>query len=316
MAENAKRNGNVFCTNCGKQGHTMKQCQEPITSHGIILIRYNPGNLTNQPCVLSIKDGVNQDSVEILLIRRRDTLGFIELMRGKYAVTDIEYIRKHISIMTKEEHTKLLTQTFQQLWEGLWGRPVEGSMAYKHEREMSREKLEVLQSSGVLKKLIGEVVSPYEEAEWGFPKGRRELFETDTICAVREVFEETNISDSSYTILKNVEPIIESFRGSNGIRYMHKYFLACMNETKELANPATNVTMSREIGSLAWIPLDAALEKIRDYNHEKKSILLRIQEILRNYCPLFIPSEIDERRGYRKDPYESGTPRRMGYRKR
>ena len=32
-------NKNIICNNCGKFGHTHKQCSEPITSIGIICIR-------------------------------------------------------------------------------------------------------------------------------------------------------------------------------------------------------------------------------------------------------------------------------------
>ena len=34
-------NKNVVCNNCGKFGHTQKQCSEPITSLGIICLKLN-----------------------------------------------------------------------------------------------------------------------------------------------------------------------------------------------------------------------------------------------------------------------------------
>jgi 8-oxo-dGTP pyrophosphatase MutT (NUDIX family) len=307
-----KKNTTVFCTNCGKQGHIMKQCQEPITSYGILLFRYISPIREQASRLSSVQD---TSGLEVLLIRRRDTLGFIELMRGKYGVQDIEYIKKHISVMTTNEQQKLLTQSFQELWEGLWGKPVEGTNAYRHEREVSHEKLEFLQKNGILAQLIAEVNSSYTEPEWGFPKGRRELFESDYACAIREVYEETGIDESDICILKNVEPLTEAFTGSNGISYRHKYFIGVLPDKKALTDPATVESMRREVSHLEWMSVDTALAKIRPYNQEKRDVLMRAQNFLRNYCPLFIPPEIDDRRG-RRELHDRRTSRGMGYRKR
>ena len=54
-----------FCNNCGKQGHTYQQCRKPITSIGIILYR------------------INNKNTEYLLIRRKDSLGYVDFIRGK-----------------------------------------------------------------------------------------------------------------------------------------------------------------------------------------------------------------------------------------
>jgi hypothetical protein len=66
-----------YCNNCGKHGHLYHQCKMPITSIGIIAFRYNKNrqNIDNTNGVL-----------EYLMIRRKDTLGYIDFMRGKYSV--------------------------------------------------------------------------------------------------------------------------------------------------------------------------------------------------------------------------------------
>jgi 8-oxo-dGTP pyrophosphatase MutT (NUDIX family) len=308
---NVNKKQTILCTNCGKQGHITKNCLEPITSYGILLFRHKIGTLeTHSNKILSEKG-----DLEVLLICRKDTLGFIEIMRGKYSIYDHDYIKKHIAVMTIEEQGRLIQEPFQELWEGLWGKPIEGSNAYKHERETSREKLEHLVSSGVLQKLIEEVNENYSEAEWGFPKGRRDLFETDYMCAIRELFEETGIHENDIHILTNVEPLVESFLGSNGIRYIHKYFIGFISEKKDLEDPAKNEMMQREIGCLEWFTIPQAYEKIRPYNIEKRNILMRAEEILRNYCPLFIPLEIDGRRG-RKEFDDRRVVGKVGHRRR
>ena len=55
-----------YCCNCGKTGHVYRKCMSPIMSLGIILVK------------------LENDVIKYLLIQRRDTLGFVEFMRGKY----------------------------------------------------------------------------------------------------------------------------------------------------------------------------------------------------------------------------------------
>ena len=43
-----------------------------------------------------------------------------------------------------------------------------------------------------------EVPIVYESPEWGFPKGRRNMHESDLDCAKREFEEETGIDESFY----------------------------------------------------------------------------------------------------------------------
>lgn len=92
------------CNNCGKQGHTFKQCKNPITSYGVIVFRISP---------------VNQER-EYLMIRRKDTLGYIDFMRGKYSVSNQTYILNMIHQMTTQEKNKLKCFTFDELWRDLW----------------------------------------------------------------------------------------------------------------------------------------------------------------------------------------------------
>ena len=96
---------NSYCNNCGKNGHAFHQCKSPITSYGIIAFRENP---TNQ-------------SREYLMIRRKDTLGFVDFMRGKYSIYNKEYILNMIKQMTNNEKTRILTEPFSKLWGDLWG---------------------------------------------------------------------------------------------------------------------------------------------------------------------------------------------------
>ena len=92
-----------YCNNCGKYGHNYNQCKLPITSLGAIAFR--------------IKD----TNIEYLMIRRKDTLGFIDFMRGKYSLTNKDYIMNMLKQMTTLEKHKLNTWTFNQIWSDIWG---------------------------------------------------------------------------------------------------------------------------------------------------------------------------------------------------
>ncbi len=236
-----------------------------------------------------------QGRIEYLLIQRKDSLGFVEILRSKYKLTDIEYIKKQLSGTTQTEREKLLTLSFEQLWTDLWGATNEkGSHAYRNEKEASRSKFEVLRTGYVLEggeevslaKLLSEIPDVWDTPEWGFPKGRLDSFETEFACAMREVKEETGLTLQDFIPIRNLHPIQETFFGSNHIHYCHKYFLAYMPTIKDIGIDTNNAHMVREIGNIRWFSLDDALRIIRPDNVEKKEILLKASSLLRNYCPL------------------------------
>lgn len=288
----------TICRNCDQYGHSFHQCIAPVTSFGMIIFRIKPGSTWNQPKQLlassTIINGLNPADIEYLLIQRRDSIGFVEIMRGKYRFQEIEYIRQQIRGMTQYEREKILSRPFDELWFGLWGMN-SNSHSYKSERETSRMKLETLRNGYVaeqggetisLQKLIDEIPCEWTTPEWGFPKGRRDQRESEFQCAVREVFEETGIVENDLFIIRNLLPVQESFFGSNHIHYCHKYFISYMPSAKDISVDSANETMTREIGNIGWFSLDDALALIRPDNIEKREILLKTSSLLRNYCPL------------------------------
>ena len=76
---------NIFCNNCGKNGHAFHNCKNPITSYGILAYRFNNGK------------------IEYLMIRRKDTLGFVDIMRGKYQLYNKMYLMNIVNEMTMDE---------------------------------------------------------------------------------------------------------------------------------------------------------------------------------------------------------------------
>jgi 8-oxo-dGTP pyrophosphatase MutT (NUDIX family) len=292
----------IQCTNCSEFGHTSKACPNPITSYGVLLFRirdvsWNPLEIFRTPDKQRINgfEGLYPEKLEYLLIQRRDSMGFVEIMRGKYKLTDIPYIRQLLAGITEAERKSLLERPFDELWEKLWGPPQEGTHAYRNEKDASRMKLEaLLTGTPSLRQLLEEAPPAPATPEWGFPKGRKELNEREFTCAMREMWEETNISESQIMPTRGLEPLTEEFIGSNSVRYCHKYYVAYVppgvGEEGYEAAAAANPHIRREVGDIRWCSLKEALALLRV--EPKKDILLRAHSLFKWYCPLRLASAV------------------------
>ena len=267
-------NKNTHCNNCGKPGHLFSNCKMPITSSGVIAFR------KSKVCSGS------GSKYEYLLISRKETLGFIDFMRGKYSVYNKEYIMNMMKQMTNHEKERLKTLDFDELWKDIWGEGFCNSR-YKLEESVSRDKHSTLQSGVKLRNDYYNLDSIVEESrkygewtepEWGFPKGRRNNNETDYDCAIREFCEETGYLSSAIKPIHNVIPYEEIFTGSNYVSYKHKYFLVYMeyNDTQDMDNYQRS-----EVSKMSWSHIDACLKQIRSYNLEKKRIITNVDACLK-----------------------------------
>jgi ADP-ribose pyrophosphatase YjhB (NUDIX family) len=259
-------NYDTFCNNCGKNGHQFYQCKIPITSFGVIAFRKNP------EC---------GGEYEYLMIRRRDTLGYIDFMRGKYTLNNSHYIINMMKQMTIKEKERLRTSSFPDLWENLWGGKTI-SQQYAAEEASSMEKynslkLGTIMNSGfcTLDTLLDESMQypQWEEPEWGFPKGRRNNQEKDYDCAIREFSEETGYSPHILKNVHNILPFEEIFSGSNYKSYKHKYYLMYIAYDDSLHLPAFEKT---EVSDIGWKKIDQCISCIRPYNLEKIRIIQKI----------------------------------------
>lgn len=268
-----KRNyKNIYCGNCGNLGHTYKRCRFPITSCGVILYKYNSNNVNNN----------KEDKYSYLLIQRKDTIGYVEFLRGKYDEDNKDYIKKLLGTMTFDEINKLESYDFEELWNMLWLN--KNIKHYQTEYDNSKAKFDNLVNGKYFKleELIKESNIQYVEKEWGFPKGRRNLKESDYDCALREFEEETGIKRENYEIMRNIKPVEEVFNGSNNIRYKHIYYIGkCKNDFEVSVNP-DNKHQAIEISNIKWFTLQESLQKIRPYNTEKKDVILKVNKLLIN----------------------------------
>jgi ADP-ribose pyrophosphatase YjhB (NUDIX family) len=276
-------NRNQHCTNCGLSGHIFRNCLSPVTSYGIIALRYLNNTVNDSLFSNSTTIDNGNESIQFLLIQRKDSISFVEFIRGKYNPYEEEYIGKLLRNMTQSEQKNILSKTFYDLWQGVWGES-SNIKSHKNDYEISEKKFSIIKDR--LSDLIKNNTSKLVEPEWGFPKGRRNPYETDITCAIREFQEETGLCRRDFNIIQNTCPISETFFGSNHIHYCHKYYIAICNNSVEVEMNMNNPHMAREIGAIQWCSLDDAFSKIRPDNVEKREILLKAGKIMRNFYPV------------------------------
>ena len=236
-----------FCNNCGKSGHPYHLCKLPITSIGVV---------TFKP---------TSEGLKYLMIRRKNTLGFVDFMRGKFPLYNKDYIMNIIDEMTIEEKNSLITKDFEENWINLWGDSV--GIQYRGEEKTS------------LEDLIKQSPTSWKEPEWGFPKGRRNYQEKDIEAAIREWEEETGYSREDIKLVSNIIPFEEIFTGSNNKSYKHKYYIALFNNDEQ----KPHLFQESEVSAVTWESLDICKNLIRPYNLEKKNILNRINKVINEY---------------------------------
>ena len=260
------KNNNI-CNNCGKIGHLFHQCKLPITSYGIILFRSS------------------DKGPQYLMIRRKDSFGYIDFIRGKYLCNNITHLKKCIDEMSLIEKNKIINEPFENLWKTLWGNRNSNSQ-YRNEEILSSKKFEILKN-GVyingekitLEDIVKNSHTQWDETEWEFPKGRRNFQEKDNECALREFEEETGYSRNDIILVDNLMPFEEIFIGSNHKSYKHKYYLAYMNEIVD----SLDNFQKTEVSKIQWMTIDECLESIRPYHLEKKKLISNIDNILKEY---------------------------------
>lgn len=251
----------MFCNNCGMKGHGFRECKDPITSYGVILIR--------EPSI-----PVDPNKVFVLMIRRKDSLAFCEFLQGRYDPTNTEFVQTLLSNMTIPELHSLKTKSFDALWTELWG---VGNDYHSKAYTESKIKFESLRTSHLLQ----NAESLFVEPEWGFPKGRRNSRENNIACAVREFTEETNIPRDAYVLCKNLM-FQETFKGTNNVEYRHVYFLAFLRGSVDLYNPLTE-TQKQEISRVQWMSLSDCRLLIRPHYKERIELLDSFERSLHTF---------------------------------
>ena len=276
---------NIVCNNCGIKGHSYRDCRKPVLSYGHILYRTD----TQEP--------------QILMVQRKDSLCYIEFIRGKYDVYNKSYIQLLINKFNREERKRVMEDDYETLWRKLWGISTEPEEhSYKSDFYKGRDKFHKLVSGSTiqhsgqtssqysLRSLLENATEPYSGSEWEFPKGRRNVGETNRECAIREFQEETNYTTNDYELIDNIAPLDEEYMGENHIRYKHVYYMGMLRNYRPVPGLSeSNLDQINEIKDIQWLTEKEAMHKIRDYQNTRKQVVSRVFEIVNNFnCKYFV----------------------------
>jgi len=252
-----------YCNNCGNFGHYYRDCRYPILSYGIILY-----------------DDTDKNDIKIVLIERKNSISYIEFLRGKYNINSRSYIHLLFSRMSINEKKILLENDFDTLWNNLWVNF--DTINQRIKREYTQSKI----NFNILKKDFLEFIklydNNYKENEWEIPKGRRSNREQNKDCAIREFQEETNISQDMYKIIHNIVPLSEEYSGINNVNYKHIYYIAKVNNYIDLKIDPKNKNQVLEVNSIKWVNKKECLEKIRNYSYSKINVINKFFDFIEN----------------------------------
>jgi len=287
-----------YCSNCGKYGHNLKKCEEPITSLGVISVKFDNMiiNDDNFKKFLSSRyleidnynfshiDNINRldifkKNIKFLMIQRKHSLSYIEFIRGKYSLENIEHISNLFKNMCSSEINDIKNYDFDNLWNNLW-KKTSKSKAFQKEYKNSKDLFNKLTEHQNYNDLIN-IKPKYDTPEWGFPKGRRNLFEKNLDCALREFEEETSIPIEKINILNKVNCVSEQYTGSNSLNYRHIYYLSYV-DSNLIKNDIINDYTNYEVSKIGWFSWEEAIELIRDYYTEKIKVVNQIYFLFLN----------------------------------
>jgi ADP-ribose pyrophosphatase YjhB (NUDIX family) len=286
---------NYYCNNCNKKGHIFKSCNEPKISNGIIafniknfkkslipiLEKYIKKNYNNPYFMKNNNIDYNSD-IKFLMVQRKHSLGFLEFIRGKYNINNIDTISFLIEQMTKNEINNIKQYDFDYLWNNVWNNnqnePINNNINYQKEYILSKQKFYNLKLNN--SDIFNIIFPKFNFNEWGFPKGRRNLYEPDIVCAMREFEEETSLKENHYTVLEECNYIRENLKGTNGLDYAHNYFYAIMDND---INNNNNNKNNKEISNMQFMKIEECLNVIRPYHTNKIKIIKNIYNIINKF---------------------------------
>ena len=246
-----------FCYNCFRNTHVTRQCQFPVSSFGVVCFQ-------------------KRDELKYLMVERKYSFNYSEFIQGKYNVFQVDYLQSMFNQMTTSERDLILQNDFEILWSRLF------FSSRSRDYNSSRIKFSILKGGYSLKaskklvsldSLINKCDETFEDAEWFFPKGKRKNpHEEDQSCAIREFEEETSLSKDIINLTEKT--FSDAHYGSNRKKYKVKFWLAEITEDVPITVPDNHP----EISNMMWLTYDECLNKFRNYENKKKSLMDKIHK--------------------------------------
>lgn len=215
-----------------------------------------------------------------LLVRRRNSYAYVDLVCGRYNCHNNEYIIKLCLQLTAEERVSLQHAPFLSIWRQLWVHIDSASSNYQFaESKFNTLKHPPNKYSLPLRSILRRLPCVWADPEWGFPKGKPEYNEGKLACALREMKEETNLTEDDLLSVAS-EPVVETLVGTNGLNYTNYYFIGQVKHPHGARLDKSNNIQSQEIGDLGWFTYEDAIKKFRSYEESKMRTLRMIHQQL------------------------------------
>ena len=280
-----------YCSNCNKYGHTNKECNEPITSAGVICLCLdnniksyflnndidnisNDINIYNYQRLSNInKIKLYKNKMKFLLVQRKHSLNYINFIRGIYDENDYTQLEKTFSLMSNDEINQINDNDFDYLWNNLWNKTAKKKI-YQKEYNESKIKFNKISELGYISQLHSRG-SEYNTPEWEFPKGRKNINESNYECAIREFYEETGIEKENYEIINGINSIHDDFTGTNNMKYKHIFYIGFL-KNKDILYNDMDIGSKNEIKESRWCSWDEALRLFRPYYNNKINMLNKL----------------------------------------
>jgi 8-oxo-dGTP pyrophosphatase MutT (NUDIX family) len=221
-------------------------------SYGIALCRNNP---------------VQNNRFEILMIKRRVSYQFFNFVVGKYKPANDSDLIRLFSGMSYYEKMDIISLRFDILWHRIWrnnpikkydmkhfyvsdcGEQTDQSKIY-HQKRNKFENNFFPDNGKRLRNLINQ--SEHSDTLWEIPKGAKHKNESQIEGAVREFFEETNIEESKFRILYDIEPIVNTII-DEGVTYIQYYYIAVPKCNLNIKINYNNYDQISEIEDIKWV---------------------------------------------------------------
>lgn len=201
--------------------------------------------------------------LKFLMLTKRYTYGFYDFINNKYNIENNIQIGNLINEMTEEELKLILNETYNNLWKLLHKNQ---KYPQRFEKNFNKIKSRIKSNTYNIKKSV------FKTPDWEFPKGKREKSDIDDIhTAIREFKEETGLEDNDFQVFDNIKPLVENYKGTDGLNYAYFYYIAIIKP-----NVKINIEKTRETTNIGLYSYFSSLNNIRDYQKERKIILENI----------------------------------------
>tara|TARA_B110000259_G_C14023971_1_gene404018 strand:- start:734 stop:1459 length:726 start_codon:yes stop_codon:yes gene_type:complete len=231
------------------------------------------------------------EKIKYLMIQRKDSLCYIEFLRGRYYPENAIYLLKLFKYITPKEKENIKNLDFDVLWRMLW-RDYDLNK-FKKDYIQSRNKFNKIKNGYLFKEnlinfdfLIKNSLNKkqnYNDTEWEWPKGRRNLNEHNIKCAIREFEEETGLSKNKIELV-SAKSYEEIYIAVNNVRYRHIYYIAkCTKDDKSIKNLFNpfNKTQVKEVKDVKWLNYNDVIKNIRDIYVERIELFKRIHKVIK-----------------------------------